>query len=338
MITELIWIDCSAPSDSTLEYAGRLVREGKLVAFPTETVYGLGANALSAEAVSSIYKAKGRPSNNPLIVHIGTVDEAMQICSLWPEKARLLTDQFWPGPLTIVLPKSPVVPDNVTGGGETVAIRMPFHPVALGLIKHAGVPVAAPSANRSMSISPTTAQHVMRNLGGRIDLILDGGQTQVGLESTVLDLSQSPPCMLRPGRITPCEIEKIIGPISQSLPARKSKSEAYPSPGMLSRHYAPNAALECVQIGLLKRVFELTEKGHKVGVILWKSSDISLPSAVIRADMPSSPRGYASKLYAALHKLDEEGVEYILAEALPDGEEWMAAKDRLNRAAASKTN
>ncbi len=240
MKTEVISVSINSPEADRIARAAEVLRNGKLVAFPTETVYGLGANALDAEAVARIFVAKGRPTKNPLIVHVPDMNSARALVMEWPENAAKLAAKFWPGPLTLVLPKRDIVPDIVTAGGTTVALRVPAHPIALALLKEAGVPVAAPSANRSMRLSPTTAEHVAGGLAGRIDLILDGGPTTGGIESTVLSLVGETPTLLRPGLISPAEIEAVIGPILRiSDRAVDNAGEEKPllSPGMLSRHF-----------------------------------------------------------------------------------------------------
>src|SRR5437763_8542920 len=221
--------------------AADVLRSGGLVAFPTETVYGLGANALDADAVGRIFAAKGRPAANPIIVHVADAAGVGAVVADWPDAAARLAERFWPGPLTLVLPKRDAVPDVVTAGGPTVAVRVPAHPVAHALLRAAGVPVAAPSANRSSELSPTTAGHVLHGLGGRIDLILDAGPCPGGIESTVLDVTNDPPRLLRPGLVTPAQIEAVIGPIQRfGEPA----GSVLRSPGLLAKHYAPRAPLE----------------------------------------------------------------------------------------------
>src|SRR5579883_580489 len=231
------------PTEDAIKEAAATIRAGHLVAFPTETVYGLGANALDAEAVRRIFVAKGRPATNPVIVHIADPADLAEL-TVGHEKASSLIARFWPGPLTIVLPKKPAIPDIVTAGGPTVAIRMPAHPVALSLIRAAGVPIAAPSANRSEQISPTQAAHVLQGLGDDVEIILDGGHTQVGLESTVIDLSAEPARLLRPGMVLPAEIEAILG----KRLARDAEEALIPrSPGQMPRHYAPRTPLKVAE-------------------------------------------------------------------------------------------
>jgi L-threonylcarbamoyladenylate synthase len=317
----------------------RILRRGGLVAFPTETVYGLGANALDAAAVKRIFVAKGRPATNPLIVHVADAAQVSQVASDWPEAAARLAERFWPGPLTLVLPKRPEVPHVVTAGGPTVAARVPAHPVALALLRAAGIPVAAPSANRSAELSPTTAEHVHRGLAGQIDLILDAGPTPGGIESTVLDVTTDPPRVLRPGLVTPAEIEAVIGPVRRPgervappvADAPGSGGQPLPSPGLMERHYAPRALLELADGDGRGRARELAEGGRRVGWVTWPGAD-AVPGAV-RVELPRDPAAYAARLYAALHDLDAAGVERIVAARPPDDEGWLAVRDRLRRAA-----
>jgi L-threonylcarbamoyladenylate synthase len=320
---------------NALARAAEVLRSGGLVAFPTETVYGLGAKALDADAVARIFAAKGRPANNPLIVHVAETGDALRVVGIWPEAAARLAERFWPGPLTLVLPGRPEVPDVVTACGPTVAVRLPAHPVARELIRLAGVPIAAPSANRSNRISPTLARHVLRDLDGRIDLILDGGPTPGGIESTVLDLSRRPPRLLRPGLIEPAALEAVIGAIERhALPAG---SEALPSPGMLARHYSPRTPMELAEGGE-ERVGQLSQEGLRVAWLVWFDvDDDALPKALTVVRLPGDAAGYAAELYQALHRLDEMGVNRIVAALPPAGEEWLGVRDRLRRAAASES-
>lgn len=323
-------IDPAHPDPGLLREAGEVVRAGGLVAFPTETVYGLGANAQDAAAVGRIFAAKGRPATNPLIVHV--VGESMlhTLATEWPPTAARLARRFWPGPLTLVLPKRPTVPDATTGGGPTVAVRMPGHPVALGLIGAAGVPVAAPSANRSSALSPTRAEHVLAGLGGRIDLILDGGPTANGIESTVLSLVGERPVLLRPGPIAVSELEEVIGPVERR--SREATGGPLPSPGLLPRHYAPRTPLElhADRDRLFNRADELARAGEHVGCVVMGSESGSR----VVVELPADPAGYASRLFDTLHELDKRGLTRILVQLPPETDEWLAVRDRLTRAAA----
>ncbi|HLV79201.1 MAG TPA: L-threonylcarbamoyladenylate synthase, partial [Chthonomonadaceae bacterium] len=330
--TEVAWVDPQKPEGEAIARAAQMLRRGELVAFPTETVYGLGANALDAAAVARIYAVKGRPASNPLIVHVAEAGAAREIVMAWPEAAARLAARFWPGPLTLVLPKRDVIPEIVTAGGPTVAVRVPAHPVARALLIAAAVPVAAPSANRSLRLSPTQAAHVLRSLRGRIPLILDGGPATGGLESTVLDLTASPPRLLRPGLVTPADIEAVIGPIGRG--AKPAEDRPLPSPGMMARHYAPRAPLE-IQTGAAAsdRVRALLAQGEAVGWLTFTDSDLEPPGLTVLV-MPAEPEAYAARLYAALHALDAAGVTRIVVDLPPEDENWLAARDRLRRATA----
>jgi L-threonylcarbamoyladenylate synthase len=299
--------------------AASLIRSGKLVAFPTETVYGLGANALDAVAVERIFVAKGRPAKNPLIVHIAEIAEVHPLVADWPTIAQQLADAFWPGPLTLVVRKSSLIPDNVTAGGSTVAIRCPAHPVARALLKEAGVPIAAPSANRSGELSPTTALHVQRSLGDCMNLILDGGPCPGGLESTVIDVTGSIPKLLRPGLISVPQLEAILGQIETSLGATDT---ALPSPGMLAKHYSPRTALECAA----------TPEEAAFLVNLYETAGLK----VAKYELDRNPATAGAKLYSDLHVLDHGGFDRIIVPLPPDTEDWRAIRDRLTRAAAEE--
>lgn len=306
-----------------LARAAGLIREGKLVAFPTETVYGLGANALDAAAVERIFRAKGRPSTSPLIVHVDSVDMARGLAAEWPAQAEILARRYWPGPLTLVLPKRPQVPDIVTAGLATVGIRMPAHPLALALIREAGVPIAAPSANRFGQLSPTTAEHVREALGDRVDLILNGGPTTVGIESTVLSLAVSPPHLLRPGMLSRQDIETVIGPVELAGRVENGERGPHVSPGMHRRHYSPATRLVLVQGGAP------LPAGR--GVYLWLEHAAGAEKCIA---MPGDPADYAAVLYATLYREDKEGWDWIAVESPPPSPEWSAVTDRLWRASA----
>jgi L-threonylcarbamoyladenylate synthase len=285
-----------------------LIRAGELVAFPTETVYGLGANALDPAAVAKIYAAKDRPSNSPLIVHVDSIEMARGLARIWPEKAEMLARRFWPGPLTLVLLKRPHVPDNLTAGLDTVGIRVPANEIALALIQQGGVPLAAPSANRFSELSPTTAEHVRSAMGDRVAMVLDGGRTTVGIESTVLSLAGPEAILLRPGMISQAEIEQVIGPICVGGDVTES---AHPAPGMHRRHYSP-----------------------KTPLILVKPGEPPSSGRGVRLQMPADPSQYAAVLYERLHQADSENWDWIEIELPPDDPAWAAIRDRLERAAA----
>jgi L-threonylcarbamoyladenylate synthase len=324
-------IDPLRPDEAIIARAAEILRGGGLVAFPTETVYGLGANALDAAAVERIYAAKGRPAYNPLIVHVADAANVLEVASEWPEKAARLARAFWPGPLTLVVPKRAEVPPGVTAGLDTVAVRVPSHPVARALLAAARVPIAAPSANRSTEVSPTTGSHVEKSLGESVDLILDAGPTQVGIESTVVDVSMDPPVVLRPGMIAREDLARVIGSLGDS--PRAGGNEARRSPGMLDRHYAPRAALLLVDVSRARDVFEQMQlAGQRAGAIL-RGSTIRSAQQDLIVELPDDPARFAAGLYAALHRLDDARAEVIVVERPPDRPEWHAVLDRLERAA-----
>jgi L-threonylcarbamoyladenylate synthase len=327
MSAEVIRIDPRTIDNDAVQRAATILRNGGLVAFPTETVYGLGANALDAAAVARIFAAKGRPAQNPIIVHVTNADEVRRLTTAWPNSATKLAKHFWPGPLTLVLPKAASVPDIVTAGGSTVALRVPAHPVALRLLQTCGLPLAAPSANRSTEISPTTAEHVVRSIGDVIDLVLDAEPTTGGLESTVLDLTSVPPRLLRPGLVTRGQLEALIGPIEVTASTRTD--EPARSPGQMQRHYAPRTPTE-VSANSRSRVLQLLATAKKVG---WLTHlDEAIPPAVFSIRLPADSVSYSAQLYAALHTLDAAGVDRIVVELPPFGDDWLAVHDRLRRA------
>lgn len=343
-----------AIDEAAIATAARILRAGRLVAFPTETVYGLGANALEPEAVARIYAVKGRPPTSPLIVHVASIEMAQSLVATWPNAADRLARKFWPGPLTLVLEKShaetgasPIpsgvgstllsvtaerteaialvptaIPPIVTAGLSTVGLRMPNHPIALALIRAAGVPLAAPSANRFTQLSPTTADHVRASLGDDVDYILDGGPCRVGIESTVLSLAGPDPILLRPGGISRQHLEAEIGPI---LTTAEVPDGAHPSPGMHARHYSPCTSLLLVSNG------EVPEHGN--GIYL---QHLHLPTRadVAVIEMPISATDYAAALYDTLHRADQTGRDWIAVDLPPNTPEWEAVQDRLCRAAS----
>ena len=319
----------SGPDDPAILEAAALLAAGRLVAFPTETVYGLGADGLNSEAVALIYSAKGRPANNPVILHVADAAAAEALVSHWPAAAAALAERFWPGPLTLVLPASEAVPAIVRAGGPTVALRCPAHPVALALIRAAGRPLAAPSANRSQHLSPTRAEHVATSLGEALELILDGGPTAAGLESTIVDLSGVRPRLLRPGPITPAQLETILGPVDRwegAVPA----GERQAAPGMAERHYAPRAQLSLVVPGAGLR--------EPVGRVAYVAFGVlpPLPAGTHAVLLPLEPEVVGTRLYALLHELDDAGFERIVVECPPEDEGWLALRDRLRRAASKE--
>ncbi len=299
-------------SDSqSLDFATKAISEGKLVGLPTETVYGIAANALDPAAVKGIFDLKGRPSDNPLIVHLASSEQLDRIAAEVPKAAIELAKRFWPGPLTLVLPKRPEVPDITTAGLDTVAVRVPAHPVALALLEKTG-PLAAPSANRFMQLSPTRADAIDSQIAGGLACILDGGPCEVGIESTVLDLSGGTPTILRPGMISVELIESVLG-------VQVDAGESRRSPGNYPRHYSPRTPLRLVR-----------ELGADDSGLTFNG-----PRNERQIQMPAEPRAYASQLYGALHRLDELGVELIHVQLPPKGAKWVAINDRLTKAAES---
>lgn len=334
------------PTEGAIAEAADLLRSGRLVAFPTETVYGLGADALNAEAVHSIFSAKNRPADNPLIMHIVHQDQLDGLAAI-PDEAYPLMRAFWPGPLTILMPRTKRVPDVVTAGLATVAVRCPSHPVATDLIAAAGVPVAAPSANRSGRPSPTTAAHVLEDMEGRIPLILDGGPCQVGLESTVLDLSGAKPCILRPGGVTKDMLETILGTveIAPSVLKPLAEGEVARSPGMRYRHYAPKGSVTLIsgkeqEIVSAMRILcrQAEAEGRKACVMCFREHmrDLAdcLPHCIGSRDDPAET---ASLLFDVLRQLDEEGMDAIFSETLHTEGVGLAVMNRLGRAASFRT-
>jgi L-threonylcarbamoyladenylate synthase len=299
-----------------IRHAAALIRAGKLVAFPTETVYGLGANALDAVAIAKIFEIKGRPSTSPLIVHVESREAAPGVVSEWPAAAEKLAREFWPGPLTLVLPKRDCIPGIATAGLPTVGLRVPANAYALALLVEADVPIAAPSANRFTGLSPTTAEHVHKSLGDSVDFILDGGPTQVGIESTVLSLVDGIPRLLRPGMISVEQIESFIGKVEIATAAAEG---SHPAPGMHPRHYSPRTRL----------VLDLPGNGR--GAYLWHTHPAPSARSV---QMPADPARYAAALYETLHRLDDEGFDWIAVEPPPNESAWAGIADRLKRAAS----
>jgi len=336
--------DVVQPDAAGIRRAAEVLRAGGLVAFPTETVYGLGVHALDREAVRRLFVAKGRPANDPLIVHVATLDDAGLLIAERPSALASLADRFWPGPLTLVLPRAAVVPDEVTAGLSTVAIRVPAHPVARALIAAAGIPIAAPSANLFSRPSPTRAAHVLADLDGRIDLVVDGGATDVGVESTVLDLTQNIPTVLRPGAVT-LEMLRDVLPQVRMRDASHTASGAEPmaSPGLLSRHYSPRAPLTlyegraaAVVARLAADARDASRHGQRVGILAADDDPVD-GFTIVRAGSESDLAGVAARLYAALRELDAAGTDVILARGFPaDTGIGVAIQDRLRRAAAGR--
>lgn len=316
---------------SDLERAVELLQAGKLVAFPTETVYGLGADAANPDAVAAIFAAKGRPADHPVIVHLDSVEPLSEWADPVPDAARRLADAFWPGPLTLILRRAAGVSDGITGGQDTVGIRVPNHPVARALLRRFGGALAAPSANRFGRISPTTAQHVLDEFGDEVAAVIDGGACPVGVESTIIDLSGSEPRLLRPGMIRP---EAIAHALGQAL-LRPDDKQGPRASGRLASHYAPGAPLELVDRDDLLDRLERSAYEHERVVVLARSLQPDGLHKVAWCLMPSQPVHYARRLYAELRNADRLAPDRILVEAPPGSSAWDAIRDRLRRAAVS---
>lgn len=334
--------------DNSINEVGRILKNGGLAAFPTETVYGLGANALLEDSVKKIYAAKGRPSDNPLILHIAEKEQLKGLVKEIPKKAECLIEAFWPGPMTLIFEKTEAVPYGTTGGLETVAIRMPNHPVALALIRAAGLPIAAPSANISGRPSPTMAEHVKEDMDGKIDLILDGGKVALGIESTIVDMTVEPPMILRPGFITKEMLEEQIGEVAvdrvvtAKAVSEIKKDEYTPkAPGMKYKHYAPKADLtmyegskDHVIAAILKRKEEEEKKGRKVGILCTEETKDCYPGQnIIPIGSREREETIASNLYQVLRQFDETDADVILGESFYGGGLGQAIMNRLIKAA-----
>jgi L-threonylcarbamoyladenylate synthase len=322
---------------SAVSRAAELLRAGEVVALPTETVYGLAANALNPRAVAKIFEIKGRPAHNPVIVHVDGIAMARELVTVWPSVAESLARAFWPGPLTMVLPRAAHVPESVTAGGATVGIRWPVHPFILAVIRACGFPLAAPSANLSNALSPTNAEHVRKQLGDVLPLIVDGGQSQVGIESTVLDLTSAPPRILRPGMIHEESLRAVAGEVRGAESQGQGVGGALRSPGMLAKHYAPRARLVVLNwaddADLRRQLEERALSAAGCHVI----AHTRVPSGTGLAEVsviPHDAEAFARALYAELHRCDEAGAECIVVQAPPQTLEWGAISDRLKRAAA----
>lgn len=316
-------------TEENIKLASSIIKRGGLVAFPTETVYGLGANALNPYAVAKIFEVKNRPTFDPLIVHISKVEWLEKLTEKIDEKAFKLIEKFWPGPLTLILPKSQIVPDIVTAGLSTVAIRMPSHPVALALIENSETPISAPSANLFGYISPTTAEHVEKQLGDKIDLILDGGKCPIGIESTVLSLIDEEPIILRPGGLPIEEIEKVIGKVKIQF-----RSERPLSPGQLLKHYSPKTPVK-----IFKSFEEIKENENRnIGILLFRKLDFDIKAKHIEILSESGDLvEAASNLFSSLHRLDEACVDIIYAQEVPEVSLGLAIMDRLRKASGGKS-
>ena len=335
--------DSDRIKEEELEEAARILREGGLVAFPTETVYGLGANALDEEAAKKIYAAKGRPSDNPLIAHISSPEELKPLAAEIPDMAKKLMDRYWPGPMTLVFKKTDLVPYGTTGGLDTVAVRMPSDPVAKTLIRLAGVPIAAPSANSSGRPSPTTADHVWQDMEGKIDMIVDGGPVGIGLESTIIDVTGPVAMILRPGAITIEMVRETLGEaeMDPAILGPMKEGEHPKAPGMKYRHYAPKAPLTLVEgemdqvvktINRLAR--EALKEGKKVGIICTDETRTCYPAGMIQSiGIRAKEETVAHNLYAVLREFDDLGADVIYSESFPGDQIGQAIMNRLTKAA-----
>ena len=353
---EIVAVDPAAPDPDVIARAAAIIQRGGLVGIPTETVYGLAGNALDPAAIARIYAAKGRPSQNPLIVHVASEQKARELAAEWPAMAHELASRFWPGPMTLVVRRKAVVPDAVTAGLHTFGVRVPDHPVALALIKASFTPLAAPSANRFTEVSPVTAQQVWRGLGDAVELILDAGRTRVGIESTVIDVSGGRPVILRPGMLERATIEAVVGPAGRaSIPIMNQA--AHPAPGMSARHYAPRARVRLLETAALRHAVQTAGASGTAGAAGAAGASGGRPGAV--AAVPAARLGallcqtpyphdwslpfvvalgadaahYAAGLYDALHAADAADCEELLVELPPDTPAWDAIRDRLRRAA-----
>lgn len=321
---------------AAVKRAAALLRDGEVVALPTETVYGLAANALNPAAVAKIYQLKGRPAHNPIIVHVDGLDMARECVRAWPPGADRLAGAFWPGPLTLVLPRSPKIPELVTAGGDTVGVRWPQHPFMRAVIRECGFPLAAPSANLSNQLSPTNADHVFKQLGNQLRLIVDGGQANVGIESTVVDLTVSPPAVLRPGMIHAESLAAVLG-TAECETRNTEAAQVLRSPGQLPKHYSPQARLLVLswreEADLLHQLVRLGLAPDRAWVLAHSQIPLGGGFGTVSV-IPHDAEAYARALYAELHRCDEEGAAYIVVEAPPDTPEWHGIADRLRRAAA----
>lgn len=342
METKVEKIEKTQMNMDIINAAGQILKQGGLVAFPTETVYGLGANALDEEAARKTYAAKGRPSDNPLIVHIASLEDLYPITKKVPEKAVALAEKFWPGPLTMIFEKSELVPHGTTGGLETVAVRMPDSEVALALIRAGGGYVSGPSANKSGRPSPTMARHVLDDLEGRIDMILDGGPVHIGVESTIVDMTVEPPMILRPGAVTKEMLEETVGEVAVDHTILTADAKTPPkAPGMKYRHYAPRAEMTVVEGPLEKVVDKIGElaaarenEGHRVGIIATQETMGRYDHENVKCiGTREDESTVAANLYAILREFDDDGTEYIYSEAFASDGIGSAVMNRLLKAA-----
>ncbi|GKX30616.1 threonylcarbamoyl-AMP synthase [Vallitalea longa] len=338
-------VDVNNIDNNIIVEAAEILKKGQLVAFPTETVYGIGANALDINAVEKIYKAKGRPSDNPLIVHVADKEDVKRYVLNINSTAQKLMDEFWPGPLTLIFEKKDIIPDKITGGLSTVAIRMPSHVIARNIIRSSGLPIAAPSANVSGKPSPTKAEHVINDLSGKVDMIVDGGFCKIGLESTVVDVSESVPTILRPGGVTKEMLEDVIGLVKVDPAIKSNNKDIVPkAPGMKYRHYAPNADLTIFKgethnvISHINNLVSMEEeKGTKVGIIATKQTQNDFECVnIINIGDKKNPKEIAANLFKVLRDFDDMNVDVIYCEAFSIKDIGTATMNRLMKAAGNK--
>jgi L-threonylcarbamoyladenylate synthase len=333
---EILAVDPILPDPATIARAAEVIRSGGLVGMPTETVYGLAANALDPTAIARIYAAKGRPSHNPSIAHVADAKSAQQLAAEWPIMAQALAERFWPGPLTLVVRRKAMVPTELSAGLDTFGVRVPDHPVALALIRACGFPLAAPSANKFTEVSPVTAAQVARGLGSAVQLILDAGRTRVGIESTVVDVSGATPVILRPGMIAREAIEAVVGPTGRASTPMRADA-ARPAPGMIARHYAPRARVRLIAAAempaALVEAQTLAASGRAIGLLLCTLKAPHGSALALASRLGENPELYAAGLYDALHMADQLGCEQLFVEEPPATPEWDAIRDRLQRSA-----
>jgi L-threonylcarbamoyladenylate synthase len=344
LMPRVLVLDPTRPDGAGIAEAARALRGGQVVAFPTETVYGLGARVGDERAIGRVFQAKGRPAHHPLIAHVTGEGAARALASSWPRAASLLAEAFWPGPLTVVVDRAAGVPAALAGGGPSVAIRAPSHPVAIALLVALGEPVAAPSANRYQGLSPTTAAHVVKELGDAVDLVLDGGPCDAGIESTVVDVRGPVARVLRPGALALADLRRVLPDVTaphSAAPLEPAARDApRASPGMDARHYAPRASLriERTWSDACKTATELAARRPRsgpVGLIVYGTAPTA-PAGVVPHVLPEDPVLYARRLYDTLHALDDAGAEAIVVQEVPGGEGWWAVADRLRRASAPR--
>jgi L-threonylcarbamoyladenylate synthase len=329
-------LDRRAPDPIDIHEAARVLRGGGLVAFPTETVYGLGARALDPKAIARVFAAKGRPTHHPLIAHVLGETQAGALAASWPDVASRLARAFWPGPLTLVVDRAPHVPAAISGGGTSIAVRCPDHVVALSIIALLREPIAAPSANRYQGLSPTAASHVVKQLGDAVDLVLDGGPCGTGIESTVVDVRGAHPQVLRPGAVAMAALRDVV-PDLQTCVERANADQGRASPGMGDRHYAPRARLVLADTwdDAQSIALGLASTGARVGLVACETRKRRVREGrVLLRSLPRDPPLYAQRLYGTLHDLDDAGVEAIVVQRVPQDESWWAVADRLSRAAS----